>query len=169
MRLSAIVAATAALWALALPATATAAEPQDLREVLDHAAARRLFFPVPEGPQQYTVQGAEYWGMGFAEAGVSEKFPAEQWAAFDLSEYKSGRTRVVALLGLNEHSKELVDFLEEGDVLALTMSYKERLTYDWNDVVLEQTEERELILMEVDLLSYVLPRIEGYSVLWPPR
>lgn len=165
----AIAVAAAALGALALATVAWGGEQQDLREVLDHAAERRLFFPVPEGPQQYTVSGAEYWGMGFDEAGLVEKYPAEQWAAFELGEYESGRTRVVALLALNDHSKELVAFLEEGDVLALSLSYKDRLTYEWTDVVLDKTEERELILLEVDTLSYALPRIEGYSVLWYDR
>ncbi|MDP7115303.1 MAG: hypothetical protein QGH45_25225 [Myxococcota bacterium] len=140
--------------------------PLDLREELRISAAKRLFFEVPGEDTRYLARDIEFWGVGFEEGDLTEAYPPDAWAAFELTGLESGRTRAVAVLELNDNSRDLLAFLEEGDVLTLTLIYRKRREYMWTDVVLDTEETREMIVFQVETLSYALPRIEGYSVLW---
>lgn len=148
------------------PPAAAGEETVNLIEALQKNALKRLFFQIPEEPQTYDSGKVAYWGAGFDEQGLTENYPADAWAAFDLDELSAGRTRIVALLELNDDTRELMEFLEEGDQLYFTLTYKDRIEYDWMDVVLDREESRELVLMEVKTLSYCIPRLEDYTVLW---
>lgn len=157
------------LLTILLTTPALADEPLDLGLELQNAANAQMFFATPEGEVRYIARDQEYWGVGFDEGGLSEKYPPDEWAAFELDGVEAGRSRAVAMLALNDSSRELVDFLEDGDALTVTLSYLDRLEYMWADAVLDTEETRELVLFEVQTLSYALPRIEGYSVLWYDR
>ena len=150
----------------AFPAFATEVEPLDLESELQAVAAKQLFFAEPEADVRYVARDQEYWGTGFDEGGLAEKYPSDQWGAFELAGLEAGRSRAVAMIAINDSSRELIDFLEEGDALTLSLAYKDRLEYMWTDAVLDTQETRELVLFEVETLSYSLPRVEGYSVLW---
>ncbi len=153
----------------ATPVLAGEAEPLDLEAELQAAAARQLFFAVPEADVRYVARDQEYWGTGFDEGDLAEKYPADQWGSFELAGLQAGRSRAVAMIAINDSSRELIDFLEDGDSLTLSLAYKDRLEYMWTDAVLDTQETRELVLFEVETLSYSLPRVEGYSVLWYDR
>ncbi len=156
----------AGLTLLLTPPATAGEEPIALIDELQKNAKKKLFFQIPEEPKTYRSGKVEYWGAGFDEQGLSEKYAPDAWAAFDLGELEAGRTRVVALMELNDDTRELMEFLEEGDELDFTLAYMDRIEYEWTDVVLDRQESRELVLMEVKTLSYCIPRLEDYTVLW---
>ncbi len=155
---------------LAAPAApARAGDAVDLLPLLTRNAEGRAFFEATDATVVYRTDRVEYWDAGFDEAGLTERYPADRWAAFELGELKVGKTRIVALVELDDDGTDLMKALEMGDGLYLTLTYLDRLPYEWTDAVLGRTEERELVLMRVETLSYALPRMEGYTTLWYDR